>query len=133
MIEERDVQANGCTATKAMKFVMFVVGDPDHPHAGEDAAPPLDDWFGYVNADGTYQQCVRLHETDTATTVRVRDGRRLITDGPFTVSKEWIAGFAILDCADLDEAIEIAVRNPMAYAGRIELRPIHSMGGPNDA
>jgi hypothetical protein len=114
-----------------MKFVMFVVGDPDHSEADEAAAPPLDDWFADVNAAGTYRLGVRLHETDTATTVRVRDGRRLITDGPFTESKEWIAGVAILDCADLDEAIEIAARNPMAYAGRIELRPIHSMGGPD--
>ena len=114
-----------------MKFVMFVVGDPDHSDADEEAAPPLDDWLAHVNAAGTYQQGVRLYETDAATTVRVRDGRRLITDGPSTESKEWIAGFAILDCADLDEAIEIAARNPMAYAGRIELRPIHSMGGPH--
>ena len=115
-----------------MKFVMFVVGDPDHSDADDNAAPPLDDFFAYVNAAGTYQQDVRLHGTDTATTVRMRDGRRLITDSPFTESEEWIAGFSILDCADLDEAIEIAVRNPMAYGGRIELRPIHSMGGPND-
>ena len=114
-----------------MKFVMFVVGDPDHSDADDAAAPPSDDWFAHVNAAGTYRQGVWLHETDTATTVRVRDGRRLITDGPFTESKEWIAGFAILDCADLDEAIEIAARHPMAYAGRIELRPIHSMGGPD--
>ena len=64
--------------------------------------------------------------------MRVRDGKLLVTDGPFTESKEWIAGFAILDAPDLDAAIELAARNPMACEGRIELRPIHSMGGPDD-
>jgi hypothetical protein len=84
-----------------------------------------------VRAKGTYLQGVRLHSIDDATTVRVRGGELLVTDGPFTESKEWIAGFAMLECADLDEAIEIAARNPMAFEGRLELRPIHSMGGPD--
>jgi len=85
-----------------------------------------------VKPTGKYLQGVRLQEVEDATTIRVRGGELLITDGPFTESKEWIAGFAILDCADLDEAIEIAARNPMAYEGRLELRPIHSMGGADD-
>ena len=57
--------------------------------------------------------------------MRVRDGELLVTDGPFTESKEWIAGFDILECDDLDEAIEVASRHPMARGGRIELRPFH--------
>jgi hypothetical protein len=57
--------------------------------------------------------------------VRVRDGQRLLTDGPFTESKEWICGFDILEVEDLDEAIEIASRHPMARNGQIELRPFH--------
>ena len=77
-------------------------------------------------------QGIRLQPVGDATTVRVRSGERLVTDGPFTESREWIAGVGILDCADLDDAIELAARNPMAYEGRIELRPIHSMGGPGD-
>jgi hypothetical protein len=84
-----------------------------------------------VRAKGTDLQGVRLHSIDDATTVRVRGGELLVTDGPFTESKEWIAGFAMLECADLDEAIEIAARNPMAFEGRLELRPIHSTGGPD--
>ena len=64
--------------------------------------------------------------------IRRRKGKFSVTDGPFTESKEWIAGFAILDAPDLDTAIELAAKNPMAYEGRIELRPIHSMGGPDD-
>ena len=114
-----------------MKYLMFVVIDPDHTAEDEAAAPDLDEWFASVKADGNYLQGVRLHSVDDATTVRVRHGELLVTDGPFTESKEWIAGFAVLECGDLDEAIEIAARNPMAFEGRLELRPIHSMGGPD--
>ena len=52
-----------------------------------------------------------------------RSGELLVTDGPFTETKDWIAGFDILECDDLDEAIEIAAKHPMARAGRLELRP----------
>jgi hypothetical protein len=114
-----------------MKYLMFVVVDPDHTEQDEADAPDLEEWFTSVRAKGTYLQGVRLHSIDDATTVRVRGGELLVTDGPFTESKEWIAGFAMLECADLDEAIEIAARNPMAFEGRLELRPIHSMGGPD--
>ena len=69
----------------------------------------------------------RLRPAEDATTVRVRKGEVLITDGPFTESKEWIAGFDILECEDLDEAIEIASRHPMARNGRLELRPFWPM------
>ena len=65
----------------------------------------------------------RLRPVEDATTVRVRSGELLVTDGPFAESREWIAGFDILDCEDLDEAIEIASRHPMARMGRLELRP----------
>ena len=58
-----------------------------------------------------------------ATTVRKRGGKVLVTDGPFAETREWIAGFDILECADLDEAIEIASQHPMARFGRLELRP----------
>ncbi len=57
-------------------------------------------------------------------TVRVRSGELLVTDGPFTESKEWICGFDLLECADLDEAIDIASKHPQARGGRLELRPI---------
>jgi hypothetical protein len=115
-----------------MKYVMFVVGDPDHTEEDEAVAPDLEDWFAYVRGKGAYLSGVRLQPTEDATTVKVRGGELLVTDGPFTESKEWIAGFALLECADLDEAIEIASRNPMAFHGRLELRPVHSMGGPDD-
>ncbi|MBX3031141.1 MAG: hypothetical protein KF809_13420 [Chloroflexi bacterium] len=115
-----------------MRYLMFVCGDPDHTEADAAAAPSMDDWFTAARATGAYRQGIRLQPTDDATTVRVRNGQLLVTDGPFTESKEWIAGVAVLDCADLDEALELAARNPMAWEGRIELRPIHSEGGPDD-
>ena len=69
---------------------------------------------------------------ESATVVRQSGGDFLMTDGPYTETKEWIAGFGILDCDTLEQAIELARRHPMSWAGRIELRPIHSMGGPED-
>jgi hypothetical protein len=66
----------------------------------------------------------RLHTVDSATSVRVRDGETEITDGPFALSKEALAGYYILDCADLDAALEQAARLPMAPWATIEVRPI---------
>jgi hypothetical protein len=58
-------------------------------------------------------------------------GQGLVTDGPFAESRDWIAGFDILDCADLDEAIELASRHPMAATGRLELRPFWPLDEPD--
>jgi hypothetical protein len=113
-----------------MKYAMFIVVDPEVSEADEAAAPSIEGWFDYMIGKGAYLQGVRLQPREDATTVRVRDGRVLITDGPFTESREWIAGVAIIDVQDLDEAIEQALKHNMAYEGRVEIRPIHSMGGP---
>ena len=66
----------------------------------------------------------RLRSTESATSVRVRDGETEITDGPFAVTKEVLAGYYVLDCADLDEALKQAARLPMARLGTIEVRPV---------
>jgi hypothetical protein len=66
----------------------------------------------------------RLHPADTATTVRVRDGVTDLTDGPFAVTKEVLAGFYLLECADLDEALGYAARFPLARYGSVEVRPM---------
>ncbi len=107
-----------------MKYLMFVATDPDHTEADAAAAPDVEDWGAYVTGKNAWVIGDRLRPVEDATTVRVRDGELLVTDGPFTESKEWIAGFDVLECTDLDEAIEIASRHPMAYTGRLELRPI---------
>jgi hypothetical protein len=65
-----------------------------------------------------------LHPTTSATTVRVRDGKALTTDGPFAETKEQLGGFYLLDCKDLDEAIEYAAKIPGASHGSVEIRPI---------
>jgi hypothetical protein len=68
----------------------------------------------------------RLHSTESATSVRVRDGETEITDGPFAVTKEVLAGYYVLECADLDEALKQAARMPMAPWATIEVRPVMS-------
>jgi hypothetical protein len=66
----------------------------------------------------------RLHSPDSATTVRVREGETEITDGPFAVTKEFLAGYYVLECADLDEALKHAARLPMAGWATVEVRPV---------
>jgi hypothetical protein len=68
----------------------------------------------------------RLADRADARTVRLRQGRLLVTDGPFAETKEWIAGFDLLECASLAEAIRIASGHPMARFGRIEVRPLRA-------
>jgi hypothetical protein len=65
-----------------------------------------------------------LRSTETATAIRVRAGETEITDGPFAVTKEFLAGFYIVECADLDEALNVAARVPAAGWGTIEVRPV---------
>lgn len=77
-----------------------------------------------VRERGTLVSGEALHPTSAATTVRVRDGRVLTTDGPFAETKEQLGGFYILDCENLDEAIELAAKIPGARGGSIEIRPI---------
>ena len=105
-----------------MRFMMFVVHDP----AAEPYVPEQDniaEWVADATARGARITGDRLRPPAHAATVRVRAGKTLVSDGPFAESKEWIAGFDLLDCASLDEAIAIASRHPMARFGSIELRP----------
>ena len=108
-----------------MKYMMFVATDSDPDLASE--APDIEDWVADVDRRGIRVSGDRLRPTEDATTVRMRSGELLVTDGPFTESKEWIVGFDVLECADLDEAIEVASKHPMAYEGRLELRPFWPM------
>jgi hypothetical protein len=70
-----------------------------------------------------------LQPTSLATSVRVREGKRLVTDGPFAETREQLGGFFLIDAADLDEAIAIASRLPMVQRGTIEVRPLVEMPG----
>ena len=82
---------------------------------------------GPNGAAGSAEGGERLHDTTDATTVRVRDGDVITSDGPFAETKEQIGGFFLVDCKDLDEAIEVAAKIPGAAYGSIEVRPIWEM------
>lgn len=105
-----------------MRYFMFVAVDPEaEPYNREQDT--IGAWGEEMTARGVSIDGDRLRPATDATTVRIRGGELLVTDGPFTESKEWIAGFDILECRDLDEAIEVASKHPMARFGRLELRP----------
>lgn len=112
---------------------MLLIYDCVRPEPGD---PGFADALARVNAFA--DECRRrgalvagdpLHAENTATTVRVRDGRTLITDGPFVETHEHLGGYYVLDCRDLDEALELAALCPMAEQGSIEVRPIVQVPG----
>jgi hypothetical protein len=104
-----------------MKFMMFVCTDAE-PDTDKTAEPDVEVWVSENDARGRRLAGSVLAPTSAATTVRVRNGQLLVSDGPFAETKEAIVGFDLLECADLDEAIEVARAHPMARNGRLELR-----------
>jgi hypothetical protein len=82
-----------------------------------------------LKAKGQYVKASPLHPTSTATSVRMRGGKRLVTDGPFAETREHLGGFYLIDAKDLDEAIGIAARHPGARVGTVEIRPIMEIAG----
>ncbi|HJT35728.1 MAG TPA: YciI family protein [Pirellulales bacterium] len=85
-----------------------------------------------LHARGNYLDASPLHSVSTATSVRVREGRRLVTDGPFAETREQLGGYYVVNARDLDEAIGIAERIPVATVGTIEIRPILEIAGLPD-
>jgi len=104
-----------------MKYLMFVATDAQ-PDPEPEAPHEIGAWFDAVNASGSWVTGDRLRPQSEAKTIRVRSGKLQVTDGPYAETKEAIVGFDILECASLDDAIEIASKHPMARAGRIEIR-----------
>ena len=82
-----------------------------------------------LNASGQYLHASPLHPVATATSVRVRGGKRLVTDGPFAETREQLGGYYLVDARDLDEAMSIAERIPGAKYGTIEIRPVLEIKG----
>ena len=82
-----------------------------------------------IHSSGQYLAANPLHPTSTATSVRVRDGKRLVTDGPFAETREQLGGYFLVDATNLDEAIAIAARIPMARKGTVEVRPVIEIAG----
>src|SRR5689334_2735458 len=86
-----------------------------------------------IHSRGQYLSANPLHPTSTATSVRVREGKRLVTDGPFAETREQLGGFFMIEAADLDEALAVAERLPMARRGTVEVRPVIEVPGLPDA
>lgn len=109
-----------------MKYMLLICGDPAVELTPDERAvmgPDTDAWVIEMDGRGVRLQGERLRPVRDATTVRVRADQMLVVDGPFAETKEQIAGFDILECADLDEAIAVAGKHPMARHGAIEVRP----------
>ena len=83
-----------------------------------------------LTARGQYLAGHPLQPSSSATTVRVRDGRRIVTDGPFAETREQLGGYMLVDVDNLDEAIAIAARGPVARVGTVEVRPVRE-GAPS--
>lgn len=82
-----------------------------------------------IRSRGQYLAANPLQPTSMATTVRVRDGKRLVTDGPFAETREQLGGYFLIDAKHLDEALAIAARIPMARKGTVEVRPVIEISG----
>jgi len=82
-----------------------------------------------LEASGQYLAAAPLHPTSMSTSVRVREGRRLVTDGPFAETREQLGGYFLIDANDLDEALGIAARIPAARTGTVEVRPVLEIPG----
>jgi hypothetical protein len=82
---------------------------------------------------GVYVAAEPLDDVTAAKTVRVRDGEGLVTDGPFAETREWLGGYFILDCHDLDEVLELAAKCPNALRGSVEVRPLLEVPGMTEA
>jgi hypothetical protein len=113
-----------------MKYLLIVAGNTEHSAGGE-AAPEnlavmqreLPRWIEDMDSRGLRLFGRELDLPATASIVRVRDGETLVTDGPYAETKEFMAGFDLLECSDLDEAIEVATTSPVSWFHTLEIRP----------
>lgn len=105
-----------------MRYLMLVVRDPSIEVTPEvlAAAGPIETWVEYAGARRVLGS--PISEPDHGRTVRVRGGDVVMTDGPYAETKEFLAGFDLLECGSLDEAMDIASRHPVAHFGSIEVR-----------
>jgi hypothetical protein len=110
-----------------MRYALLVAIDEKVELSEADAERQYAEFMGFqdeMEARGVLVARERLRPTSLSTTVRVREEGLVVADGPFAETKEQIAGLYIIECEDLDEAIEIASRNPGARHGTIEVRPV---------
>jgi hypothetical protein len=112
-----------------MKYALLIYGDEVvgarmTPEEQQTEIAEYNAFTEDIRQRGLYAAGEALHPTSSATTVRVRAGKTISTDGPFAETKEQLGGFYIVDCKDLDEAIQTAAKIPTARNGSIEIRPI---------
>ena len=115
-----------------MRYLLMICTEEtaDEASSPEEQAATLAEygvWAEEMGGRGVLQGGERLRPTSDATTVRVRDGETLTSDGPFAETKEQVGGYFVVDCKDLDEAIEVASKIPGSRHGSIEVRPIWEM------
>lgn len=108
-----------------MRFLLLICTDTE---PDTDPGDDIRDWVAENDRRGLTVEGDRLRPVEDARTVRVRSGRLLVTEGPFAETQELIAGFDVLECKDLDEALARAAAHPMAHAGRIEVRATWPLG-----
>lgn len=107
-----------------MKYLMFLCSDvsnPDYDVAAGMAG--CDDWSEEMHRRGVLLGAEGLRPASDARTVRVHAGETLLSDGPFAETKDQMGGYSLIECADLDEALEVAAKHPWARVGQIEVRP----------
>jgi len=108
-----------------MKYLCLVYLEEEKLHAVPDSE--CQNCGDGLRASGALLAAEALKPIETATTVRVRNGKVTITDGPFAETKEQLAGFYLIDAADLDEAIQVAAKIPPAREGSVEVRPVREL------
>jgi hypothetical protein len=109
-----------------MRYLLMICADESariSPADGAFIQRSTEAWVKEMDDRGVRLEGHRVRPVADATSVRVRDGDVIVTDGPFAEAKEQMAGYDIIECADLDEAIEVAAKHPMAQFGLIEVRP----------
>ena len=114
-----------------MKYMLLIYGDETVLSEPEREACYVESTqlAQQIKSNGQYLGANSLYPTATATSVRVREGKRLVTDGPFAETREQLGGYFLIDARDLDEAIGIAARIPMARKGTVEIRPVIEIAG----
>jgi hypothetical protein len=106
-----------------MKFMLMVCVDKSETVEDASGGMSIDEWVDELETRGARLHGDRLRPPEEAKTVRVRGGRVMITDGPFVETKEQMGGYDVIDAADLNDAIDIASKHPVARFGMIEVRP----------
>jgi hypothetical protein len=114
-----------------MKYMLLIYGDEQALSETErkDCYAESTQLAYQLHSNGQYLAANPLHPTSMATSVRIRNGKRLVTDGPFAETHEQLGGYFLIEAKNLDEAIAVAARIPMARKGTVEVRPVIEISG----